>query len=350
VRWLDYLGLPSVSRLHASLRRAAKGEQARVAGRYLLAFSIVGLVVYLLFPDEGPPFQDGTAALVAWSASLVGLPARSVGPQVTFAGSFSFFISLGCTAYSVAIMLVAAIVAHPAPVRWRAIGTLAALPFVLVVNVARLVTLGWVGVNAPAWFDYAHVVLWQAGVILIGAAGFVLWLSLGALQSAHDMGLRALAARLGAVLAFIALFLAITWIALRVGADVLLERAVLAVAAPLAHVFWTGRVSPERLNALDRGRLLLVAMIGFGSLVLAARGVPMRDKLAGIVACVALPVVAGGIVVAFVATGLVTQGAVTPGLYTLYMVGDIGLPMLGWLVWRSRMRARYDAPRAADHA
>jgi exosortase family protein XrtM len=87
-------------------------------------------------------------------------------------------IKRGCEGFEVVIILFAALIAYPAPIRWRLAGIAAGMAGIYVVNLVRIVSLYFVFVHAPERFDFAHLFLWQSLIILAAAGYFLLWIHL----------------------------------------------------------------------------------------------------------------------------------------------------------------------------
>lgn len=132
--------------------------------------------VGILKPSLGA-LRSGTSQLVVGSSFLTGLPATANSDAVvTFGnGSFSYWISEGCTAWAAALLYVSAVLAYPAPWRKRGFGILIGLPLVFGLNVVRLVSMAWMGIHWPAFYEQAHGVWWQVLVILSVGLGWLAW-------------------------------------------------------------------------------------------------------------------------------------------------------------------------------
>lgn len=115
-------------------------------------------------------------ATVSLSSGL-GLEPYHLSPiTLAFAGgSFALEIGETCTAYEVAILFTAAVLAHGSPLARRVAGIAAGLPFIFAFNVLRLVSLGWLSVHLPWAYDGAHVLIWQAAFVASVALVWLLW-------------------------------------------------------------------------------------------------------------------------------------------------------------------------------
>ena len=120
------------------------------------------------------PFTGGIA-----KASGVAL--RAIGQEVTRSGSmlrsprFAVNIRNGCNGVEAMVILLAAIVAFPAPWKARLVGLAAGAVAIQVVNLLRVVALFLTGAYLPRFFDTSHTVVWQSLVILSAVLIWILW-------------------------------------------------------------------------------------------------------------------------------------------------------------------------------
>jgi exosortase H (IPTLxxWG-CTERM-specific) len=138
-----------------------------VVGGFLLSFAWVqaGLV---------DPWTRLNASATAGIARLMGVEAQAQATQV-FYGSGSLQIVVGCNGVEAVLILVAALLAFPAPWARRVLGVVAGTVAILLVNLVRLVNLVAIARYAPAWLDLFHVYIWQVLIVLVAVALFLLW-------------------------------------------------------------------------------------------------------------------------------------------------------------------------------
>lgn len=140
-----------------------------VGGYALIAWNPVNDTVIV-------PFTKGVAA-------VSGVLLRLIGEDVTVSGTvvasprFAVNINNGCNGVEATLILLAAVVALPAPLRARISGLILGALLVQVLNQVRVVTLYLLGVYRPLLFDVFHTAVWQ--IVIIGAAVlfFLVWSS-----------------------------------------------------------------------------------------------------------------------------------------------------------------------------
>ena len=132
-----------------------------------------------------PPVQ--AAVVIPWTEGLARLSAGILtifDPHVAALGrvlqstrnGFAVSIEAGCNGLEAALVLISAMVAFPAPWRHRLIGMAIGLAAVQALNVLRVVTLFYVGQWDMRAFEWAHLYLWQALIMLDVLIVWMLWI------------------------------------------------------------------------------------------------------------------------------------------------------------------------------
>ena len=89
---------------------------------------------------------------------------------------FAVSIEAGCNGVEAAIVLVAGIVAFPASVQHKVIAILAGFVFVQALNIVRIISLFYLGQWNYTVFEWFHLYLWQALIILDALVVWLIWL------------------------------------------------------------------------------------------------------------------------------------------------------------------------------
>ena len=151
--------------------------------RFFILFVVV--VVALFAAELTPPVQN--AVVLPWTEALVRLCAGLItlfDSRVAAYGKllqnktngFAVSVEAGCNGIEAAIILIAAMLAFPAPWRHRAIGILAGLVTVQALNVLRVVSLFYLGQWSLKAFEWAHLYLWQALIMLDVLIVWLVWI------------------------------------------------------------------------------------------------------------------------------------------------------------------------------
>ncbi len=149
-------------------------------------FTLFAVILVTLFTAElTTPVQNAvvlpwTGALTRISATLITLFDAHVAAygnvlQNTVNG-FSVTIEAGCNGIEAAIVLIAAMLAFPAPWKLRLFGVLAGLAAVQALNVVRVISLFYLGQWNMAVFEWAHLYLWQALIMLDVLVVWLIWI------------------------------------------------------------------------------------------------------------------------------------------------------------------------------
>ncbi len=89
---------------------------------------------------------------------------------------FAVLIEAGCNGVEALIILIAGMVAFPAPLRLRLLGIAIGCVAVQGVNVIRVISLYYLGKWNMQVFEFAHLYLWQALIMLDVLVVWLLWI------------------------------------------------------------------------------------------------------------------------------------------------------------------------------
>ena len=91
------------------------------------------------------------------------------------ANGFAVSIESGCNGVEATIVLVAAILAFPAPWKHRLMGLVAGIVAVQGLNVIRVISLFYLGQWNLSVFEWAHLYVWQALIMLDVLIVWLVW-------------------------------------------------------------------------------------------------------------------------------------------------------------------------------
>ncbi|MBL0143012.1 MAG: exosortase H [Betaproteobacteria bacterium] len=123
------------------------------------------------------PWTEGLARLSAGLATLIDPQVVAYGKilQSTRNG-FAVSIEAGCNGIEAALILIAAMLAFPAPWKHRLIGIAVGLVAIQALNVVRVVSLFYLGQWSMSAFEWAHLYLWQALIMLDVLVVWLIWI------------------------------------------------------------------------------------------------------------------------------------------------------------------------------
>lgn len=151
--------------------------------RFFISFVVILATLFgmeLTEPVQRALVVPWTEALVRISAALITLLDDRVAVfgnilQSTSNG-FALSIKAGCNGVEAAIILIAAILAFPAPWKHRAIGIVAGLTAVQLLNIVRVISLFYLGQWSMKAFEWAHFYLWQVLIMLDVLIVWMIWI------------------------------------------------------------------------------------------------------------------------------------------------------------------------------
>jgi exosortase H (IPTLxxWG-CTERM-specific) len=164
-------------------RDARPGALAIQRTRFLLLFVVILVALFaaeLTRPVQATFVVPWTDALARISATLITLfdpHVASFGKIVqSTANGFAISIEAGCNGIEAALILIAAMLAFPAPWKHRAIGIGAGLLAVQLLNIVRVVSLFYLGQWSLRAFEWAHLYLWQALIMIDVLVVWLIWI------------------------------------------------------------------------------------------------------------------------------------------------------------------------------
>ena len=145
------------------------------------------------------PWTEGLASLSARVVLFLDGNVRATGRVLqSTTNGFAVSIEAGCNGIEAALILVSAMLAFPATWRQRVAGIAVGLVTVQLLNVVRVVTLFYIGQWSRNAFDWAHLYVWQALImldVLVVWLVWLRWLSAGAAPASERPGPDATAQR-----------------------------------------------------------------------------------------------------------------------------------------------------------
>jgi exosortase H (IPTLxxWG-CTERM-specific) len=151
--------------------------------RFFILFVVI--LVTLFAAELTPPVQS--AVVLPWTEALARICAGLItqfDSHVAASGKilqstsngFAISIEAGCNGIEAAIILIAAMLAFPAPWKHRVIGILGGLSAVQALNVVRVISLFYLGQWSMKAFEWAHLYLWQALIMLDVLIVWLIWI------------------------------------------------------------------------------------------------------------------------------------------------------------------------------
>jgi exosortase H (IPTLxxWG-CTERM-specific) len=122
------------------------------------------------------PWTDTLAAVSSWLVRVFDPSVMAIGKILrSTASDFAVSIEAGCNGVEATIVLVAAILAFPAPWRSKIVGLVVGILAVQGLNVVRVISLFYLGQWDRQWFEWAHLYVWQALIMLDVLIVWLIW-------------------------------------------------------------------------------------------------------------------------------------------------------------------------------
>lgn len=154
--------------------------EARRLGRVLITFALLialfyGLTLTSFYRETPAPASlELSARLAAGILSFLGEGATAEGNAIR-SPRYGLTIGEACDALEPLGLYAAAVLASPVALSLRLLGLLGGAVILLSVNQLRIVSLYYVGIYYPRAFDMLHTEVWQALIIVLGVAGWIIW-------------------------------------------------------------------------------------------------------------------------------------------------------------------------------
>jgi exosortase/archaeosortase family protein len=149
--------------------------------RFVVLFALGALLFELAFVtwiEEARWFARYLDWNAVWSAALLrlmGVEASSAGQVVELAGRPGIELLRGCDAVEPTGLFLLALLLFPASWRARALGALAGMLALSLLNLVRIATLALAQIHRPGWFETLHVAVWPVLFLLATLGLWILW-------------------------------------------------------------------------------------------------------------------------------------------------------------------------------
>lgn len=123
------------------------------------------------------PFTGVLASVSAFLIKLWDKDVISYGVVIQDqVNGFAVGIAPGCDGIEAVIILVSAIIAFPSPWKHKLVGIVVGFFAIQSLNIVRIISLFYMGQWSQVMFDWFHLYLWQALIVLDALAVWLIWL------------------------------------------------------------------------------------------------------------------------------------------------------------------------------
>ena len=146
---------------------------------FLFMTLLVGLFTLRITTTEyiSVPFTAVLAKVSSWIIMAFDSQVASEGVIIrSLTNGFAVQIAPGCDGIEAVIILVSAILAFPAPWKHKFVGIGIGFFAIQGLNLVRIISLFYLGQWNRTWFEWFHLYLWQALIVLDALAVWLIWL------------------------------------------------------------------------------------------------------------------------------------------------------------------------------
>lgn len=123
------------------------------------------------------PFTAVLADVSGWLITRFDADVITEGVVIrSMDNGFAVAIAPGCDGIEAVLILVAAVLAFPAPWKHRLVGIGIGFIAIQALNLVRIISLFYMGQWSQVAFDWFHLYLWQALIVLDALAVWLIWL------------------------------------------------------------------------------------------------------------------------------------------------------------------------------
>jgi exosortase H (IPTLxxWG-CTERM-specific) len=142
---------------------------------------LLGLFLFYLSPWGVEYFSNPVTAAVAkvssWIMQLFDPTVVAEGIRIyDISKQWGVEIVAGCNGMEAVIILFAAVFAFPATFLQKCAGFLIGFVAIHALNIVRVISLFYIGLWDKNWFEWFHLFIWQALIILDALVVWLLWL------------------------------------------------------------------------------------------------------------------------------------------------------------------------------
>jgi exosortase H (IPTLxxWG-CTERM-specific) len=151
--------------------------------RFVLIFLVCLITLFaleLLQPVQALVIEPFTSAIAHVSVWLMRLFDHSViARQNDILNAFTgngIEIVAGCNGVEAVLILVSAVLAFPAPIKNKLVGIGLGFLAIQTLNLVRIISLYYLHEWNQVWFEWFHLYLWQALIVLDALVFWLIWL------------------------------------------------------------------------------------------------------------------------------------------------------------------------------
>jgi exosortase/archaeosortase family protein len=149
----------------------------------LLFVAFMGIfhaVLWLVIPEWNDNFQaqDLITNIVSSILNKLGVSSIAHGNQIVLTSNF-LIVTQECTAVNVIILFTSFVLAYSSPLKAQLMGLIVGIPFISVVNIARIVATGMISEYFPKrYMELFHDYIWQTAFLFLVVTMWFVWIEM----------------------------------------------------------------------------------------------------------------------------------------------------------------------------
>ena len=146
--------------------------------KFIVIFISMLVLLFLLFyfmEDSLDFMRTSTADITAFFSNIFGMDAKASGTSLILS-TMTFEIIHECTGIFALMIYFSCTIAYPTTWRHKIIGIAIGFPFILAMNLMRMIILVYIAGYHQDIFDYVHSYLWQGTFIIFVILIWFLWI------------------------------------------------------------------------------------------------------------------------------------------------------------------------------
>jgi exosortase H (IPTLxxWG-CTERM-specific) len=144
----------------------------------ILTFSFAAIAFQIVNDLLVDPYTEVIARMAAGTLRMLGEDAAVHATRrdiLLSSPRFSVTIYNGCNGLITSLIFISGVLAFPAGWRAKLVGTMVGLLAIQAINQVRIVSLFYIGIFLPQFFNESHIFIWQSLVIIAGVALWIVW-------------------------------------------------------------------------------------------------------------------------------------------------------------------------------
>jgi exosortase/archaeosortase family protein len=146
---------------------------------FIFSFIINSSILYFIFSSDiiKEAIINQHIRLISYLYGFFGL-VPNIANNAIIVNKVYLFMIFECTGLPIYILFTSAILAFPTAKENKIKGLLAGIPILFLLNIVRLISVGFVAAFYASFLNLFHNIIWSSSYFLFFILGWVLWLNI----------------------------------------------------------------------------------------------------------------------------------------------------------------------------